>query len=53
MLKLEQVKIRPEQEHALLREKAAQILRIPAENILSCSILRKAERPCIWYIRWQ
>ena len=42
MLKLEQVKIRPEQEHALLREKAAQILRIPAENILSCSILRKA-----------
>ena len=42
MLKLEQVKIRPEQEHALLREKAAQILCIPAENILSCSILRKA-----------
>lgn len=42
MLKLEQVKLKPEQSADLLREKAAQLLRIPQDSILSCRVLRKA-----------
>lgn len=42
MLKLEQVKRRPEESEDCLREKAASLLRIPPEEILSLTILRRA-----------
>ena len=42
MLKLEQVKRRPEESEDCLREKAAALLRIPPEEILSLTVLRRA-----------
>ena len=42
MLKLEQVKLRPEQPESELSGKAAQLLRIPPEELLSLSVLRRA-----------
>ena len=42
MLKLEQIKLTPEQSESLLPEKAAHLLRVPRESILSLSVLRKA-----------
>ncbi len=42
MLKLEQVKRRPEEPETSLREKAAALLRVSPEEILSLTILRKA-----------
>ena len=42
MLKLEQVKLRPEQPESELFGKAAQLLRIPPEELLSLSVLRRA-----------
>ena len=42
MLKLEQVKRRPEESEDCLREKAASLLRIPPEEILSLTVLRRA-----------
>ncbi len=42
MLKLEQVKRRPEEPETCLREKAAALLRVSPEEILSLTILRKA-----------
>lgn len=42
MLKLEQVKRRPEEPESCLRKKAAALLRVSPEEILSLTILRKA-----------
>lgn len=42
MLKLEQVKRRPEESEDCLRKKAASLLRIPPEEILSLTVLRRA-----------
>ena len=42
MLKLEQVKLKPEQLEEQLLTKAAQLLRVPAGDILSLSVLRRA-----------
>lgn len=42
MLKLEQVKRRPEEPEDCLREKAASLLRIPPKEILSLTVLRRA-----------
>ena len=42
MLKLEQVKRRPEEPEDCLREKAASLLRIPPEEILSLTVRRRA-----------
>lgn len=42
MLKLEQVKLEPGQPEELLAGKAAHMLRIPTEDILNLSVLRRA-----------
>ena len=42
MLKLEQVKLEPGQPEELLVGKAAHMLRIPTEDILDLSVLRRA-----------
>ena len=42
MLKLEQMKLRPGQPEELLAGKAAHMLRVPPEDILELSVLRKA-----------
>lgn len=42
MLKLEQVKLEPGQPEELLAGKAAHMLRIPTEDILDLSVLRRA-----------
>lgn len=42
MLKLEQIKLSPEQPEKLLADKAAHMLRVPPEDILNLTVLRRA-----------
>ena len=42
MLRLDQIKLRPDQEEALLWDKAARLLRVPRTEIRSLQILRRA-----------
>ena len=42
MLKLEQIKLEPGQPEERLADKAAHMLRVPPEDILQLSVLRKA-----------
>ena len=42
MVKIEGLKLAPGQEEALLREKAARLLRVPEGDILSLQVLRRS-----------
>ena len=42
MLKLEGLKLTPEEKEAALHRKAARLLRIPEEDVLSVQVLRRS-----------
>ncbi len=42
MVKIEGLKLAPGQEEALLREKAARLLRVPEGDVLSLQVLRRS-----------
>ena len=42
MLRIDQIRLLPDDSEALLPGKCARILRLPAEDIVSCAVLRRA-----------
>ena len=42
MLRIDQIRLLPGDSEALLPGKCARILRLPAEDIVSCAVLRRA-----------
>lgn len=56
MLKLEGLKLAPEEKEAALHRKAARLLRIPEEDVLSvqvCAAPSTHGRSCIWCTPWR